>query len=60
MQLGIRLEQLGEEIYPPGTDVSILISGDTARDLGDEFEPIFAGRYELKGRAGGTDVFKLL
>ena len=60
VNIGERLEQLGKEIYPTGTDVSILISGDTARDLGDSFDPIPAGRFELKGRASEIEVFKLL
>ena len=60
VNVGKRLEQLGKEVYPPGTDVSILISGDTARDLGDAFNPIPAGRFELKGREGKIEVFRLL
>jgi hypothetical protein len=53
------LEQLCKEVYPQGTEVSILIRGDTARDLGDTFEPIPVGGFELKGRAGEVEVFKL-
>ena len=60
VNVGERLEQLGKEIYPPGTDVAILISGDTAKELGNAFSPISAGRYKLKGRAGEMEVFKLL
>jgi len=60
VNVGERLEQLGKEIYPPGTDVSIVISSDTAKELGDAFSPISAGRYKLKGRAGDMEVFKLL
>lgn len=59
VNIGQRLEQLCKEVYPQGTEVSILISGDTARDLGDTFQPIPAGRFELKGRAGDVEVFKL-
>ncbi len=59
VNIGARLEQLGKEIYPSGTIVSILISGDTARDLGDEFKPISVGLFKLKGREGKIEVFSL-
>lgn len=59
VNIGQRLEQLCKEVYPPETEVSILISGDTARDLGDSFDPIPVGHFELKGRAGDIEVFKL-
>ena len=60
VNVGQRLEQLGKEVYPTGTDVAILISGDTARDLGDAFNPLAAGRFKLKGRDGDVEVFRLL
>ncbi|MCP4008142.1 MAG: hypothetical protein GY726_01360 [Proteobacteria bacterium] len=59
VNIGARLEQLGKEIYPYGTVVSILISGDTARDLGDEFKPVSVGQFKLKGREGEIEVFSL-
>ena len=59
VNIGERLEQLGKDVYPAGTEVSILISGDTAQDLGDAFNPVPAGHFKLKGRAGETEVFKL-
>ncbi len=61
VNIGERLEQLGKEVYPPGTDVSILISGDTARQLGEGFvpAPIPTGLHRLKGRAGEIAVFRL-
>ena len=59
VNIGERLEQLGKEVYPAGTDVAILISGDTRRGLGKGFKTIAAGRHRLKGRAGETEVFKL-
>ncbi len=59
VNIGERLEQLGKEVYPAGTDVAILISGDTRRGLGKGFKTIDAGRRKLKGRAGETEVFKL-
>lgn len=60
VNVGSRLEQLGKELYPAGTEVSILISGDTNGDLGDNFQTEFAGRFELKGRAGEVEVYRLL
>ena len=59
VNVGVRLEQLGKEINPPGTEVSILISGDTARDLGDEFQPVPVGSFKLKGRDEKVKVFSL-
>jgi hypothetical protein len=41
-----------------GTEVSILISDDTARQLAAGFKPVTAGRYKLQGRVSGIEVFK--
>jgi len=60
VNVGARLEQLGKELYPPNTDVSILISGDTKRDLNETFDTELAGRFELKGRAGEVEVYRLI
>ena len=60
MNIGQRLEQLGKEVYPAGTEVAILVSGEVARQLKSDFKPVAAGRYKLKGRAGEIEVFKLL
>lgn len=60
VNIGQRLEQLGKEVYPAGTDVSILISGATAGALGPDFNPVAAGKHGLKGRAGEVEVFKLI
>jgi class 3 adenylate cyclase len=60
VNIGQRLEQLGKEVYPDGVDVSILISSDTAGQLGDAFRPSPAGRYKVKGRVGEIEVFELL
>jgi adenylate cyclase len=59
VNIGVRLEQLGKEVNPPGTEVSILISGATARDLGDEFRPEYIGLFKLKGRESKVEVFSL-
>jgi class 3 adenylate cyclase len=60
VNIGVRLEQLGKGIYPADTEVSILISGDTAWDLGDEFKPVSMGPFKLKGRDGKVEVFSLV
>ncbi len=59
VNIGQRLEQLDKEIHPEGRAVSILISGDTARQLGDAFQPVPAGRHQVKGRIGEVEVFDL-
>lgn len=59
VNIGQRLEQLGKQIHADGTDVSILISGDTAGRLSDAFAPAPAGRHRVKGRIGEIDVFDL-
>ena len=59
VNIGQRLEQLGKEIHPHGTDVSILISGDTASQLSSAFAPAPVGRHKVKGRIGEIAVFDL-
>ena len=59
VNIGQRLERLGKEIHADGTDVSILISGDTAGRLSSAFAPAPAGRHRVKGRIGEIDVFDL-
>ena len=59
VNVGQRLEQLGKTLFPEGTEVAILIGGDTAAGLGPDFAPKPAGRHRLKGRAGEIEVFKL-
>lgn len=60
VNIGQRLEQLGKEVYADGTEVSILVSGNTADKLGPEFNSVAVGSYKLKGRIGKIDVFKLV
>ncbi len=60
VNIGQRLEQLGKEVNPQGSEVSILVSGDTADKLGPDFKSVAAGRYKLKGRIGEIEVFKLV
>ena len=59
VNIGVRLEQLGKDVFPPGTEVSILLSADTARDLGESFKPVCLGVFRLKGRDGEVEVFSL-
>ena len=59
VNIGQRLEQLGKEIYPKNTEISVLISSDTANQLSTKFNPIAAGSQKIKGRIGQIDVFKL-
>ncbi len=57
--IGQRLEQLGREVYPPGTEVATLISAEVACELDGTFALLAAGRHKLKGRTLETEVFKL-
>ncbi len=57
---GQRLEQLGRELFPSGTEVSCLISGDTAHKLSDDWNVTTAGKIKLKGHTEAKEVFKLL
>ncbi len=57
---GQRLEQLGKGAYPPGTEVSILVSQKTVQELGEEFQFDSAGEYRLKGHNRAIEIFKLL
>lgn len=59
VNIGQRLEQLGKEIHLAETEISILISGDTASKLSHAFSPVSVGRHKVKGRAGEIEVFDL-
>lgn len=59
VNIGQRLEQLGKQLYPCETEVSILISRDTAEKISTQFTPIAAGRHKLQGRMACVDVYKL-
>lgn len=60
VNIGQRLEQLGKELGEPGSDVTVLISGETASGLGIAWKPVPAGTHTLKGRRGEVDVFRLV
>ncbi|GKX35515.1 MAG: hypothetical protein MnENMB40S_31330 [Rhizobiaceae bacterium MnEN-MB40S] len=60
VNIGQRLEQLGKVVYPPDTEVAILISGSTAAALEPDFETVAAGTHTLKGRTGDFEVFRLI
>ncbi len=55
---GNRLEQLGK-VIGEDDEITILISGATARQLGDGFEPVSCGRHAVRGRQEGIEVFRL-
>ena len=59
VNVGQRLEQLGKEIYSPSNEISILISGPTAKHLDSSFNLLSAGDFKLKGRVGEIEVFKI-
>jgi class 3 adenylate cyclase len=53
-----RLESLGKEIDPAG-EVTILISGATAAQLGSQFGVEQVGRFGVKGREKEIEVYSL-
>jgi class 3 adenylate cyclase/HAMP domain-containing protein len=53
-----RLESLGKEIDPAG-EVTILISGATAAQLGSQFAVEPVGRFGVKGREKEIEVYSL-
>ena len=59
VNIGQRLEQLGKVVYPRDTEVSILISSDSAEKLTSEFALVAAGSHTLQGRVAEIDVYKL-
>ena len=59
VNIGQRLEQLGKEVYPLDTEISVLISNTTAEQLGPQFKFAGVGKHKLKGRSGEIEVFKL-
>jgi len=60
VNIGQRLEQLGKELVSPGTEVSCLISGQTAHKLKGDFTLTSAGKVKLKGHTETIEVFKLI
>lgn len=59
VNIGQRLEQLAKKVYPADSEVSILISENTASLLGEEFDTTSAGQFKLKGRVNQIKIFKL-
>lgn len=43
-----------------GDEVTILISGATARLLGDDFTVVPAGTFQVKGKAEKIEAFRLV
>ena len=59
VNLAQRLEELGKTTWGAGEDAIILVSGDAADALGDDFELTARGSQEIRGREGGLRVFRL-
>ncbi len=59
VNLAQRLEELGKTTWGAGEDSVILVSGDVADALGDDFELTARGSQEIRGRDGGIRVFRL-
>ncbi|MGE4011840.1 MAG: adenylate/guanylate cyclase domain-containing protein [Alphaproteobacteria bacterium] len=55
-----RLEQLGKVMFPPDTEVAILISAATATDLSAEFQLDPVGERDLRGRNERIAIFRLM
>jgi adenylate cyclase len=55
-----RLETLGKEVDVGTDDVVVLISGETADAVGDDFPLKFLGDYDLRGRSESLRVYRLL
>jgi len=55
-----RLEALGKEVDTGADDVVVLVSGETADIVGDEFSLKSLGEYELRGRSEPLRVHQLL
>jgi class 3 adenylate cyclase len=55
-----RLEALGKEVDTGADDVVVLVSGDTADAVGDDFPLTYLGEYELRGRSEPLRVYQLL
>ncbi len=54
-----RLEKLSRDIVPNDEEVGVLISDDTAARLSGRLEVAKVGRYDLKGRKQGLQVYRL-
>lgn len=54
-----RLEGLARQFASEAEDVVILISGDTARHIGEDFMAAPCGQYELRGRRRKEELYLL-
>jgi class 3 adenylate cyclase len=55
-----RLEALGKTVDIGTDDVIVLVSGETADCVGDDFPLKFLGDYDLRGRSESLRVYRLL
>ena len=53
-----RLEQLGKQVAP-GADVCVLVASETAASSGTPADIADVGLFELRGRTGAVQVFRL-
>ena len=58
MNVANRLEQLGKQVAPEA-DVCVLIVAETAISAGNPKNISDAGLFELRGRTGAVQVFRL-
>jgi len=54
-----RIEGQGRQHGRAGEDVTILISGETARDLDESFDPVRVGEVEIRGRGEPVELYRL-
>ena len=59
VNIGQRMEQLGKSLHSADSETTILVSGDTAKNLGSEFKLKNLGSHSIKGRTGSIEVFGL-
>ena len=59
VNIGQRMEQLGKSLHSADSETTILVSGDTAKNLGSEFKLKNLGSHTIKGRTGSIEVFGL-
>lgn len=53
-----RLEQLGKQVSPK-TDICVLVSKETAEAVGNPPDLEDVGKFELRGRSGAVEVYRL-
>lgn len=54
-----RIESQGRDHAQEGEDVTILISGETKKDLDASFHPVLAGEASVRGRSAPVELYHL-